>query len=269
MSDDASDALQVQRRAAATSAVGSVVQAIWALASAELPRVDALAEQASVYLDWVDAVLERLAGPELVDTKHATLCVVLGPERSFCGAFPRQVAEAIPSEGALALVGHRLAEAATARDRQRAAFVLAGPVSVDDLEPVADAVAAAVLSVADGHRVELLYPVERGALRHAVLLSAPRTLPADERVGTYSDPASVLAAAVRHGVTGRLRVALAETLRTEVRARAAAAEAARNAVKDQLEALESRLRVIFQEQITSELVDLYAGVLAQPVVERP
>lgn len=269
MSDDSNDALQVQRRVVATSAVGSIVQAIWALASAELPRVDALAEQASVYLDWVDAVLERLAGPEVLRAHHTTLCVVLGPERSFCGGFPRQVAQAIPHDGAVALVGLRLAEAGSPDVRARAEFVVSGPGSVDELEPVADAVAAAILSAAAGRRVELLYPSEGGAFRRAVLLSAPRELPAHGEVDTYSDPSLVLAAAVAESVTGRLRVALAETLRTEVRARAAAAESARNAVDEQLEDLESRLRVIFQEQITSELVDLYAGVLAQPVADRP
>ena len=72
----------------------------------------------------------------------------------------------------------------------------------------------------------------------------------------------LLEVAVAESVTGHLRVGLAEALRSEVRARAAAAEAAKQAVERQRDALGSSLRVLQKEQITAELSELYAGHLS-------
>jgi F0F1-type ATP synthase gamma subunit len=58
-------------------------------------------------------------------------------------------------------------------------------------------------------------------------------------------------------------VGLAEGLRTEVRARLVAADAARQGCDHALKTLRQQWRVLRQEAITGELLELFSGRLAE------
>ena len=261
MRADEQDEARLARRMAAVSSVRQVVGAVWALARAQLPQVERAAGEATVYLDWVDAVVTRLAGAPLPGRPGAALHVVLGPERPFCGALARQVLAQLPPAAPLVLVGQRLIEAADLQPELAAKVELRlrGAATHDEHEEVARAVAEAVLARAGARQVVLLHPAGGGpGLHRVVLLSGPRE-PLQRLPDTFSPLPLVLAAAVREAVAGRLAVGALEALRAEVRARIVATEAARHACDRRLEDLRQGLRVARQEQITSELIEVVAA----------
>lgn len=250
----------------ATAAVGSVVHAVWALARAQLPRIEEAVAQATEYLDWVDAVVERLAGPPVEIAGATTLTVLIGPERAFCGRLARTVIERAPEAGALGLVGTRLTEVGAREPAvsSRVAFAIAGADSVDALEPAARRLAAALLEHGEGAPVALAHPRgARGRMHHVTLLALAREGGGADH-DLFSSRETLLRDAVRESLEGRLRIALAESLRAEVRARLMATERARRAVDERRAALERSRRVAEQEQVTLELLELIAGGLPAP-----
>lgn len=273
----AGDLHDLERRIDAVGAVHHVVQAIWALARAQLPRVEEAAAEASTYLDWVNQIVDRLAGAPRSGPARGWLCVLMGPERPFCGALARQILLQAPKEGALGLVGSRLAELAaldpalTARIR----FSLPGAVSHEEHEAVGQAVAEAVLRHGAGMQVEVLHPRGGGTMLHRVVLLSGEREPAWNPPETYSAYAEVLGAAVAEAVAGRLAIGAIEALRSEVRARVLAADAARRACEARLEELNQDWRVARQDQITNELIEVIAGRAAalerksSPVPRKP
>ncbi|MEZ4390169.1 MAG: F0F1 ATP synthase subunit gamma [Polyangiales bacterium] len=261
--DDLGDMIQIERRMTAVHSVKQVVSAIWALARAQQPLVEQAAAGLSAYLDQVDAVVDALAGAPRPPRGHpaATISVVIGPERPWCGAMPRQVLAQVPREGPIGLVGARLAEAAEsdASLQARLAFALPGAVTPEDAEPVARRVAEQLLQRAAPPSVRLFYPAEGGALLRPVMLlggERERRYGAPSTLSPWSD---VLRAAVFEAVTGRLAVVVLEALRSEVRARVVAAEQAKRACDARLAELELRWRVERQEQITAEILEVVSG----------
>lgn len=268
MNDETPEPALLERRIAAIQAVDRVVRAIWALARAELPRAAAAVAQASAYLDAVDEVVERLVGAHAPAHEERSLSVVFGPERPYSGALSARLLAQLPPSDILGFVGQRLAEEARA-DRslgRRIAFTLPGATSSDEHEALAPVIAAEVLAhaVSPRTRVDVLYPRGGGAkLYRAVLLSGTRQ-PALLVPDTYSPPELVLERALGESIAGRLVVALAEALHSEVKARANAADRARRACEDRLEELERALRAERQEQITNELLEIVSGRRASP-----
>lgn len=261
MRSDEQDQHRLARRMDAVSSVRQVVGAVWALARAQLPQVERAAGEASVYLDWVDAVVTRLAGAPLPAPPGAALHVVLGPERAFCGPLARQVLAQLPPTGPLVLVGQRLIEAAELEPAlaARIELRLRGAAAHDEHEQVARAMAEAVLARAGPRQVLLLHPTQGGpGLHQSVLLSGPRQ-PLGRLPDTFSPLPQVLAAAVREAATGRLAVGALEALRAEVRARISATEATRQACDRRLEELRQDLRAARQAQITNELIEVVAA----------
>jgi F0F1-type ATP synthase gamma subunit len=266
------DVRRLEHRLGAVHAVGAIVHAIWALSRAQLAQVDALAREASAYLDWVDDVVHRLAGEPVANAGIEPLLVVMGPERAFCGGLAQRVVRALQPRvrrgAALGVVGQRLAEhvAARAELAGRVLFRVPAPSSVDDIMDAARGVAAHVLAHGGGRQVELCYPLAgRSALARVVLLSGERVARSFAEFETFSEPSRVLHAAVAESVVGHVRVGLAEALRAEVQARAMAAELARHAVDRQRDELQAALRLLEQEGITNELGELYAGRLVREV----
>lgn len=262
MRPDDRDLTALERRISAVSAVRQVVDAIWALGRAQLPKVEAASGDVVAYLEEVEAVVARLAGPPAPPPAHAhTLSVVMGPERAWCGSLPRELLSQLPAHGELGLVGHRLLELA-AEDpalRARVRFALPGAVSPEDAAHVARTVAEQLLSQLDAARIELLHPVRGGrTFTRSVLLGGARE-PRMAAPATLSPREDALRAAVFEAVTSRLAVGAIEALRSEVAARVAAADQARTAAARELETLQQDWRVARQEQITSELVELVAG----------
>lgn len=268
MLDDSLDLEIIERRIAATSAVQQVVQAIWALARAQLPRVDSAVAEATAYLDWVDDVVRALAGAPRAGHERARLWVVLGPERAYCGGLARHILDQVPAVGRVGLVGSRLVEA-SAGDRsvaQRVVFTQGGATSTDDADDVGYAIATAVLDAAMGSQVDLLYPIGGSAVLHRVVLLAGEVEAAPNPPETYSPLPEVLDAAVAEALTGRLAIGALEALRSEVHARIVAADQARLACDKRLEGLHERWRVARQERITTELLEVVAGSQAtQPI----
>lgn len=262
MSELPVDIRRIETRLQAVHAVGGIVRAIWALSQAQLAQVDAFSRHASSYLDQIDEIVERLTGPFSPDPRRDTLHVVLGPERPFCGGLPLEIARKVPAKVPLGVCGNRLLESLAQANERRAQVVFAvpGPSSVDDLELAAERLAHETLRHGRDRHVVLLYSdAHTKRLRDVTLLSSPRSPRTAADFETYTPIERLLEVAVVQSVTGRLLVGLAESLRSEVRARAAAAETARHGVERQQSALSSALRVLSQEQVTTELGELFAG----------
>jgi F-type H+-transporting ATPase subunit gamma len=262
MRPDEKDLSSLERRMDAVAAVRQVVNAIWALARAQLPHVEEASAEVVAYLEQVEAVVSRLAGPPRPPASTArSLVVLMGPERAWCGSLPRELLAQLPEDAELGLVGRRLQEVVAEAPplRARVRFALPGATSPEDATQVALAVAERLLAHLDVAHVELWHPVGGGRrLTRAVLLGRERerrhTSPP-----TLSPWEEVLRAAVFEVVTSRLAVGAVEALRSEVVARVAAADQARAAAERQLGELQQAWRVARQEQITSELVELVAG----------
>jgi len=260
---DDTDLVDIEHRIGAVSAVRQVIHAIWALARAQLPLVEEAVAEASIYLDQVDDVVAVLAGPPRprAEPAQAALSVILGPERPYCGSLPRQILAQVPKTGRVGLAGERLWELASgdAELSARVVFHLPGAVTHEDPEEVSRNLAEAVLAHAGQAEVDLLYPREGGHQLTCVrLLTGPRE-PIAYPPETLSPLEDVLREAVIASITGRLAVGTAEALRSEVRARSAAAEAAKRASDERLEELRKGLAVARQEQITGELLEVVAG----------
>ena len=260
MNDASGSPEHVERRLRSVLAVGEVVQAIWALARAQLAQIDAGASEASTYLTWIDETVERLAGTPVRQPSEGMLSIVLGPERPFSGSLPREMAHRIPRTGRLGIVGSRFADAVRnlTNAAPRIVFAIPGISSSDELNDGCRAVASALREHAGASRVDVLYPSGGKEIQHAVLLAGERE-PKGTAPETLTDASEILAIALREGVSARLRVALAESLATEVSARVAATESARQAIERKRTELEQVWRVLRHEQITTELIELHAG----------
>ena len=259
---EAPDQSTIERRIAAVQGVRQIVHAIGALARAQLPLAESATGQATLYLDAVDGILHRLVEAPEDATSRDQLLVVVGPERAFCGALAQRILEQVPAAGALGIVGRRLGEAIAldAELKVRVRFEMPGAVSHEDAEIVATHIAQAVLAVGDGRQVDVLHPTSgRSDLHRSVLLRKShqplrRSLPE-----TYSPLDTVIRAALREAMTGRLALAVSEAHRSEISARVLAAEQMTKACDDKLERLRQDWRVARQEQITNELLEVVAG----------
>ena len=261
MNFDINDISQVERRVGAITAVRRVVHAIWALARAQLPRVEEAAANSTIFLNELESIVDRFAFPSPPVAERRVLKVVLGPERPFCGSIHRSIAAEIPREGPIALVGARLRETADGALTARMAFGLEGPAGVDDLAEVAESIAAELLALEDIDAVELLHPVEGSSRLHRVSLIGGERPLRPEPPETFSPIEEVLHGAVEQLVASRVVVGLAESLRAEIKARISAADAARRACDEALEELEKVGRVLRKEAMTSEILELVAGQL--------
>lgn len=266
MLSDAQSLATIERRIGAVSSVRQVVQLMWMLARSQLAEVEAVAESARAYVEWVDETVGRLAGSVSSEapSDDRTLHVVFGPERGYCAALRRHVVDAVPATGRLGLVGHQLVEAAVYRRdiNTRVAFALGGPISAHDHEAVAYDVAGAILEHGHGDLVIVHYPVDAtGSLRQTVILGHARTVEY-EPPETFSPVQIALDIGVRELAMGQLAVAGIQTLRAEVRTRIAAAERARTGCERRLDELSRNLSVVRQSNITGELMEIVAGHVA-------
>lgn len=254
------DLARAEQRLAAVGAVEQVMRAVWALARAQLPLVEAAAADANAHLDEISEIVDRLAGPAEPQPPAHTLTVVLGPERPLCGPLARSHLDALPPEGDLGLVGTRLCELADQEPglRERVRFSLAAAATPDEIPQRADALAGEILERMHRRSVELLYASASGGFQQVTLLAGARAL-REQRPETLSPVEVVLEAALAQATAGRLAVALAEALRAEVRARLTAADVARQACERESHALRQRWRVLRQESITAELLELSAA----------
>lgn len=244
------------------TAVRRAVDAILALSTAQLPRVEEMAAEGTAYLERIDLLVARLAGPALPPgpTSTAPLTVLVGPERPWCGALTRRVLDELPAAGPLGLVGAELRARATGLG-ERLRFSLPGAADPEELPAVTRAVARGILDEAAGRHVVLVYPVgARARIARATLLAGART-PAERPLETLSPIDDVLRAAVSEAAVGRVEVALAEALRAEVASRVARARSASQACRRRSEELSFVLRVLRQEEITREVCELAAATL--------
>ncbi len=260
MVEPSHDVAVVERSMLAVTAIRQVLHAIWALSRAQLPLVEQAASAAATYQRWVDATAERVAGaPRRIEAVRR-LTVVFGPERPFSSALARRVVSEIPAEGDVGIVGQRLAEMVeqVADVDRRVRFRCPGSVAHDDLHDVAFSVAAKILEHGRGAVVSVIHPVDGDPDVVSVPLIAARW-PVDRPPETFSPPEVVLEAAVVEAMTGRLAVAAVEALRAEIRARMAAADAARRACDDRLAELQGAWHRGRRESITRELLEIVAG----------
>lgn len=256
------DLTRVEQKLGSVSAVQQVMRAVWALARAQQPQVEAAAAEASAYLDVAEQIIERLAGKPTEDEAEAgeMLTVIVGPERPFCGPLARMIVDQLPTDGQIGLAGHRLHEA-VAQDPEldaRVVFRVPAASTPDEIGARADQLAAAILEAAPS-TVVVLHPDRGGPELHRSILLAGSREPVEEPPETFLPAKHVLEAAILEAVAGRLAVALVEALRAEVRARLVASEAARSACDRNIAELTQHWRALRQSAITEELIELTSG----------
>ncbi len=264
MSERPSDLHAAERAIDGVAAIRQVVQAVWTLARAQQARVEAAAAEASAYIGWVEEMVARFGGKPREEEPGAALWVLVGPERSFCGGLARRLLEQLPREGPLLLVGRRLADTVPAEGvlQKRIVSSLPAASAPEEVDSAARRVAWTLLDINHVGPVTMLHPTGGGSELHRAPLLVGGAF--DPRVApqTYSPPAAVLAAAIQEALSARLVVGLAEGLRSEVRARLHAADSARQGCDRSLGRLRQDWRVLRQEAITDELLELFAGRLA-------
>jgi F-type H+-transporting ATPase subunit gamma len=264
MFEELSDVDRASSRLTAIASVRQVVHGLWAVARAQAPEADRVVAESETYLERVWRVVERLSEPtgEPPTSEHI-LHVVFGPERGFCGPLARKMADRIPPGGPVAIVGTWMAEFASETPglADRVVFRITGPASPDEIGSVSSELTAELASRAAHYDIRLHFPVARGRSPRALMLLESRRTVGTGLPETWSSPEAVLEAALTEWLAGQLAAALSETFRTEVHARMTAADKARKNCDNHMEELERTLRILRQEQITSELLDLVGGQL--------
>jgi hypothetical protein len=216
--------------------------------------VEAAFGEALAYSHWVEDLVARFAEEPLEEAPGPTLWVVVGPERTFCGGLARRLLELAPPHGRLLLVGRRLGDAVPSASplHRRIVRVLPAAAGPEEIGLAAHRVAQALLDLDHPGPVAIVHPIAGGTELERASLLAGGPLRTGRAPETYSPALTVLGEAVHEALSGRLVVGLAEALRSEVRARLLAAEAARQGGDRSLEALRHQWRVLRQEAITGE-----------------
>lgn len=257
------DVHAVERRMDALLSVRQVFHALWALSRAQLALAEQAAHNADAWLHDVAATLDRLTRPVAAQPDAPVLSVLVGPQRPWCGTLASKVLAEVPG-GALGVVGARLAESAlrVPSVQKRVAFVVEGPTVPDEVDGVARNVAQQLLVHGLGMRVRVMHP--HGAEGHLVTtdLLPHRLEPVAYPPPTLSAVAQVADAVLRQVLEARITVAVAQAMYTEIRARVMATDRARTACDERLEGLERQRRVLRQEQITRELLEVVSARMA-------
>lgn len=265
MSEEPKDLHAAEHAVRAVEGVRQVVQAVWTLARAQQQRAEQAAIEASNYLEWVDQLVARFTLERVEVAGRTALWIVVGPERPFCGGFARRLLDQVPEQGSLILVGRRLMDAVptTGSLRDRLLTSLPAAAGPEEIDRCARRIASTLVEIDYSGPVSLLHPVAGGTDLASVPLLVASSLDSQSAPETYSPAATVLASAIHEALSGRLVVGLAEALRSEVRARLLAADAARQGADRRLEDLRQGWRVLRQEAITSELLELFSGRLGE------
>lgn len=245
-------------------------------ARAALPGIHAYTHTVDAALAHALALLDAPPAAPPGEPAGAHVLLVLGPEHGFAGALPGQLAQratqaAREGETRICTVGTRTAaamlELGLAIDwRAAMATNAAGVLGV--ARDATDAVYAALGERRVG-RLSLLHARSAGG---AVTTVQRRLLPFDAATCEVSTtpvapltnltPAGLVEQLADEFVFAEVMRAVMESLAAENAARLAAMTSAVDAVEERLEALRETARRMRQEVITTELLDLVAGVEA-------
>jgi F-type H+-transporting ATPase subunit gamma len=204
----------------------------------------------------------------------ATALLVLGSEHGFVGALDEKIVEAARAEASkdpattVFLAGSELAR--TARDRGLASEGQRKlPSSATSFEPMARAFTEAVaerLARGEFWRGVILGPRRRGRADWEIAVEQifPVTVPASRAPAPFHflPPQHLVVKLIEEFVFSKVAAAIAEAFLTEQLARVHSMEATRKSLEDKLEELRRAERVVRQEVITSELLEVVAGAAA-------
>jgi F-type H+-transporting ATPase subunit gamma len=273
---------EVEGRIAATHQLDAVIAAMRGIAASRAreahERLKGIRASASTVGGAIGDVLAFApqGGSAGERSVHAAteVCIVVGTEQGFVGAFNDQIAEyALGDPGAHArtwlLVGTRLVTALAGRGVSEAwsAPMAAHPDAIPRLAArVTDALYARLADGAGAVRVQVVHALPGESRLHfavrtlvpfdfARFHARPRAQPPLVNV----TPARLLAGLVESYVYVELCEALMLSFAAENEARVRAMLAARTNVQQRLDVLTQQYRTMRQDEITSEIVELTAG----------
>ncbi|WP_448207453.1 F0F1 ATP synthase subunit gamma [Azospirillum sp. sgz302134] len=268
-----------ESRRASIAELGAVTDAMRSLAAVRLQQATSMLDGTRAYAGVIADALARalpLLGAKAVrwpaEERGNAAVLLFAPEHGFVGAFTDRLAEAalsLPGPRALWVVGSR--GAALLEDAGKApAWSAAMATHTDAVTATVHRVAEALYRVAaDGRldRMDIVYGrAEPGAppvvVREPLLpldLTRFRSANGGERPLTNLPPPRLVARLVDEYVFALLAQAALESFAAENAARLAVMMAAHRNIEGTLEDLTGEIRRLWQEQITTELIELASG----------
>ncbi|MDR3474830.1 MAG: F0F1 ATP synthase subunit gamma [Devosia sp.] len=271
--------VDISAREAGVRELGVVLNAVRSIAASRAQQ----AREALLAVDSYSAELAGAIGAVLrltpqgdsgPPTRHRTARVVFGAEEGFAGTFTERVLKGVSATdgGALFLVGSRAVSVAAERGLLPR-WTGAMSSHVAGIPKLADRIATALYAgIASGEidrieaihasfrtgqafevRTELLLPLDEDAFRKGDGVQAPLLELA---------PLDILNHLASDYLHAQLCRAALHAFAAENEARVEAMASARREIERQLEALQTQIRQVRQEQITDEIIELAAGTIS-------
>jgi F-type H+-transporting ATPase subunit gamma len=261
--------------------LGAVVNAMRGIAAArvqqarsQLVAIDSYAATIAIAVGRALALIPA-AGPGAAHRSSRTALVLFCAEQGFAGAFSERVLDAVGGDLAtseLFLIGTRGGVAAAERGVD-AGWKSAMPSHSPGIPKLADRIAEALYTrIATGEidRLDAVFGqwrpghgihVERRRLFPFDMTAFPRPTDANAPLLNLA-PAALLSALTADYMHAQLCQAALHAFAAENEARMEAMAAARNQIERQLSSLRATQRLVRQEEITAEIIELAAGETA-------
>lgn len=261
--------------------LGAVVNAMRGIAAArvqqarsQLVAIDSYAATIAIAVGRALALIPA-AGPGAAHRSSRTALVLFCAEQGFAGAFSERVLDAVGGDLAtseLFLIGTR-GDVAAAERGVDAGWKSAMPSHSPGIPKLADRIAEALYTrIATGEidRLDAVFGqwrpghgihVERRRLFPFDMTAFPRPTDANAPLLNLA-PAALLSALTADYMHAQLCQAALHAFAAENEARMEAMAAARNQIERQLSSLRATQRLVRQEEITAEIIELAAGETA-------
>lgn len=252
--------------------LGAVVNAMRGIAGARARQAKDALGAVALYAESLSAAIGRtlamMPDGDGAVTGRGRIVVLFLAEQGFAGAFSERLLDAAGDlDGAsLFLVGTRGAALAAERGI-RAAWQEALPARPAEMPRLAERIAAALYPRIAAGRVGRLEAWFAGdGLERRLLFPLDRTSPADAPRAdpplTQLPPASLLAGLTADYIHAQLCDVALRAFAAENAARMEAMASAHREIGRQLGVLEARRRIVRQDEITAEIIELAAGEAA-------
>lgn len=259
----------LEARIGSVRTLGAVIRAMRGIAAARSRQASAQRAAVDRYATTLAEALGRVLAvlPDRPDPGEAQVTVVFLAEQGFAGAFSEKLLDSLdPAPGPLVLIGTR--GAAVARERGLdPAEALPLPAHTPAIPAFADRLAERLLVLSEGAPIDAVHAVSAATgwtVARTRVFPFPATGEPEPAAPPLMNlpPAELLAGLLADCLHAELCRAALHAVAAENTARMLAMAAAQSQTERKLDELQQRERLLRQEAITAEILELAAGEAA-------